>query len=77
MENSTIFHVHKVEKFNWKSSGNFMSTKWKSLAENSTVFHVNEVENFNWKALQYLMSAKWRSLTGKPCDISCPQSGKV
>ena len=56
-----IFHVHEVEKVNWRTVQNFLPTKWKSLTgeiydtsctesakvgvENSTVFHVHEVEN--------------------------------
>ena len=56
-----IFHVHEVEKVNWRTVQYFLPTKWKSLTgeiydtsctesakvgvENSTVFHVHEVEN--------------------------------
>ena len=30
--NSTVSHVHEVEKFNWRNLQDFMSTKWKTLA---------------------------------------------
>ena len=72
--NSTIFHVHKVETFNWRARQYFRSTRWKSSTgelydisclrsekvylENSTIFHVREVEKFNWRARRYFMSTK-------------------
>ena len=60
-----IFHVHEVEKFNWRAPRYFISTKWKTFAEElynilcprsgkdelkrSTIFHVDELEEFNWR----------------------------
>ena len=32
LENSTVFHVHEVEKIHWRDVQYFMSTKWKTLA---------------------------------------------
>ena len=32
LENSTVLHVHKVEKSNGRTLRYFMSTKWKGLA---------------------------------------------
>ena len=31
LKNSTIFHGHKLEKFNWRTLRYFMSTKWNVL----------------------------------------------
>ena len=31
LERSTIFTVHKVQNFDWRTVRYFMSTKWKSL----------------------------------------------
>ena len=60
-----IFHVHEVEKFNWRAPRYFISTKWKTFAEElyniscprsgndelkrSMIFHVDELEKFNWR----------------------------
>ena len=29
LENSTVFHVRKLENFNWRAGPHFMSAKWK------------------------------------------------
>ena len=61
LQNSTIFHFHQVEKFNWRTQA---------------IFHVHEVEKFSWGTLLYFMFTNSKSLTEEICDISCLRSGK-
>ena len=56
--NTTVFHVHKVENFNWRDLSYFMSTMWKSLTVELYNISCPRVENLNWMALRYLMSTK-------------------
>ena len=88
-----MFHVHEMEKFNWKALQYFMFTKWKRLTgelddiscprsgkgelENWTIFPIHEVEKFNWRDIQYFMPTKWKSGSGELNNISCARSGKV
>ena len=60
-KNSTVDHVHGMEKFSGGTLLYFISTKWKSLTGE----------------LWYFMSTKWKGLTGVIYNISCPQSAKV
>ena len=82
---STVIHVHKVEKFNWRTVRYFMFTKYKSVTgdiydtlcsqsgkfyvEKSIIFSFHEVEKLYWGTVRYFMSTKWKRLNGELCDI--------
>ena len=58
---STIIHVHKVEKFNWRTVRYFMFTKYKSVTGDIYDTLCPQSGKFNWTALSYSMSTKWKS----------------
>ena len=77
LERSTIFHVHKVEKFNRKDLQYFMSTGWKSLTGEAYNISYPRGEIINGRVLRYFMSTEWKSFAPELSYISCPRSGKV
>ena len=76
-QNSTIFHVCEVEKFNWRDLRYFMSSKWKRLTGQLDDNSCPQSEKFSWRTFLYFMSKKWKTLAGELYYISCPRSRKV
>ena len=66
--NSTVFHVHEVEKFNWRTYEITCPRSGKFWVWNSTVFHVQEVEMFSQKNQENIFSTNWKTFNWEICS---------